>query len=80
MISVQLPNFKRAQAEIGKDESVILAEKRQIANSFKREMPRSPSIENLELGEVYHTSGLLPQYGRRMRRPITWLKKTASTC
>lgn len=80
MISVQLPNFKRAQAEIGKDESVIMAEKRQIANSFKREMPRSPSIENLELGEVYHTSGLLPQHGRRMRRPITWLKKTASTC
>lgn len=50
---------------MGKDDSVIVGEKKQIAS---REMPRSPAIEHLEPGEFYHTSALLPHYWRAQAR------------
>lgn len=55
---------------MGKDDSVIVAEKRQIASSFRGEMPGFPATEDLEPGEVYHNSALLPYYG--MAQAKSW--------
>lgn len=50
---------------MGKDDSAIVGEKKQIAS---REMPGSPAIEDLEPGEFCRTSALLPHYWRAQAR------------